>query len=271
MDIIIVDKSLCQICECQSNKDLEIKIRNCFLEHINDLQLSDEIIKNIVIAHMDESFGRVDIASITPLTFNIFISRNIIFYLFNEKEDKRSLALAVIYHELIHCKAIHKISIANIDLVEFFDTLKGINNQRDLYMDIGYYQWQEYYAHFYSSKVYPSSITDLSIINCENIYSTLKRFSIEDMFCERPTCVSTYNEFVYPFVEKLIILLANKNSINSESHIKELHQYELISNEFNDYIVKVNAVLIKYFITYPTWISKQKFYELGKVLLDVPK
>ena len=75
MEIIIADAELYLICRSNSNSELKLKIKKFINNKLESLQLSDNVIRNIVIATMKENGGRVETAHHYPIKFDVFFTR----------------------------------------------------------------------------------------------------------------------------------------------------------------------------------------------------
>lgn len=263
MDIIIVDNKLYQVCDCDSNDALHIELNNYISEQLQILQIEKSIIRNVIIASIDKSNGRVEIVNTYQLSFDIFINQNIIWYLYDKAQNKYDYASSVIIHELFYCK---DLIIAN-SMIDINDIDKGYKNQTELCINIGFHQWSEYYAHYNSAKVYLSDIVKLA---CDDkLPKKISDFNKNDLFDYNTITPTDYKYFIHPFIRKIVILLANSNSIKSEAHILELNRYKSMSSQLKDYIARVDDTLTHYLHIYPNCISKNSFLVLGKVLIDL--
>lgn len=264
MEIIIVDNELYQVCECKSDKELKEKITHCICDYLKSLFIDKTVIRNIIISDMKKSNGRIDIINYYPLSFDMFLNSNVIWRLFDKSQNKEDYASGIIIHELFHCK---DISIAN-SILNISNILEHSPSLNELYMDLGLHQWSEYYAHYNSAKIYPSDIL-IHASEPENIIESIGIFVLNGLYGDNPTNYMIYNNTIHPFIRKVIILLANINSISSQPHINELERYKSISNHMNEYIQNVDITLTQYLKTYPDFISEKSFLKLGEILLNI--
>lgn len=264
MDIIIVNSELYVSCNTDSNLQLKQKIEKYFIDKMNAIGLPAEFVRNIIISKMDKSNGRIDIANYSPLEFNVFIQEFIIWYLFRDKKDKCDYASSIIFHELYHCKDILNMN-SDINLSDIERKPESLN---ELFINLGYHQYLEYRAHFNSSKISPTNIinqcSDIDLYI--NIYRSFKK---EKLFDENGIENITYNNFISPFIRKIVILIANINSINSLEHKNELDKYTISSQSLKVYIEIVNSTMIEICNVEPVKVSVSNLYDLGKTLLSL--
>lgn len=264
MDIIIVDSELYMSCNTDSNLQLKQEIKKYFIVKMNAIGLPAEFVRNIIISKMDKSNGRIDIANYSPLEFNVFIQEFIIWYLFRDKKDKCDYASSIIFHELYHCKDILNMN-SDINLSDIERKPESLN---ELFIKLGYHQYLEYRAHYNSSKISPSNIinqcSDIDLYI--NIYRSFKK---EKLFDENGIENITYNNFISPFIRKIVISIANINSINSLEHKNELDKYTISSQSLKVYIEMVKSTMIEICNIEPVKVSVSNLYDLGKTLLSL--
>lgn len=262
MDVIIVDTDLCGICNAETANQLKINVEAYFMEQLKALGVHSDCIRNIIIANMDNSYGRVDIVNYSPLNFNIFIHRAIIWYLFDEKQKKETYASAIIFHELFHCKDILNIS-SHIKLSEIECESKSLN---DLFVNLGYHQYLEYRAHYYSAKINPPDIP--SFIDLDSIARVCSDFEQEELFCKKGSEYITYNKIVHPFITKTVILLASISSQEDKCKNKLTEFFTNTPYFFNKYFESTNSILEELFNIEPENVRIEDFSKLGMALLD---
>lgn len=140
----------------------------------------------------------------------------------------------------------------------------------ELIINLGYHQYLEYRAHFNSSKISPSYIIDQcsDIETYINIYRSFKK---EKLFDENGVGNITFNNFISPFINKIVILIANINSINSIEHKNELDKYTMSSQSLKIYIEMVQCTMFEICHIEPVSVSVSNLIDLGMMLLSLEK
>lgn len=200
------------------------------------------------------------------LAFEIFIHQSVIDDLQSDENDKIGYARAVILHELYHLK---EMSMTN----NIIDVTLVHNIKRDctfnLLNSLGYLEWGEYYAHFNSTKHYKghNNMSD-SIYQSEISLSVLSSKLDEENDVMMP-------EFMYDnihsFISKSVIFAARYNCSQDESYIKNLRRYKnsnLYKAHYN-YISDLIVYMDSLYQTYPNWISKSIFLDIGRRLFSI--
>lgn len=262
MNILIANNELYLVCKLKTN----IKLNNSIASYISkfsfDIGLDTSTIRNIIIANLNDTAARVEEPQTVQRVFDIFINEYLIWYLHDEKLSKEVYSEAVIKHELFHCIDTLNMLHINRNIID-----KPLDNYDDLCLSIGYYQWSEYFAHYNSSKIFPSDIIKLQT-DYQPLYKSIRTFK-EACICSIDSPhFELYNKHINLFIQKIIILLANMNSIESQIHIVELEKYKSIDNSVREYIDNVNSILNHIYMTYPKLLSYETFRMLGKTLLD---
>lgn len=200
------------------------------------------------------------------LVFELYVQDTIIDDLFSKDEDKCMFSKSVILHELYHIKELVKTNNI-IDIMPIYNIKKDCT--RSMLINLGYRQWTEYYAHFNSAKYYCSNTTLSNVIYQSEITLSLIKQTIVD-----ESQVQLF-EFMYnniaEFIATSIKFIAIYNESQDISYLKSLRKYEqndLYINHYN-YIHKIIPYMDELYHTYPTWVSEEKFLEIGKTLFSI--
>lgn len=200
------------------------------------------------------------------LVFELYVQDTIIDDLFSKDEDKCMFSKSVILHELYHIKELVKTNNI-IDIMPIYNIKKDCT--RSMLINLGYKQWTEYYAHFNSAKYYCSNTTLSDVIYQSEITLSLIKQTIVD-----ESQVQLF-EFMYnniaEFIATSIKFIAIYNESQDISYLKSLKKYEqndLYINHYN-YIHKIIPYMDELYHTYPTWVSEEKFLEIGKTLFSI--
>lgn len=263
MNVIITDPNLYMITNCDSMDELKEKIHSYILEKLRIISVDHKMINNVYIASNNENYyARLDTISHDPIVCNMIIAVQIIWYLYRGLADKRNLAESVIMHELYHCRE-HAYTFSALDYSKIcFDPI----SYDDLCLNIGYHQWSEYYAHFYSSKICISDNIKVREKYPLNIHEELISFT-HQTFHKEGDYAELYNSIVHPFIRNCIIMLANYNSTQDIAVKSIIDNFKTIDDSIKQYFNKVNGLMEDCYGKYPNVISYKYFYKIGKELL----
>lgn len=205
--------------------------------------------------------GRVEYLSSSPLTFNVLL-RPDIFMTFQKSNRSKSVVL----HEFCHCYEIATTS----KLFDFYEKYK--RPQYDTWQVIfatAIECWGEYFAYYFSVKFHEESFNLDSQIKALHTYKKAI-----------PTCYKHNEEVPYTedlwdtliaLIRKTIILAACYNSTKEVKYAEQLHLSNSILQEtlFDDYFSDITNYFAELYNTYPTWVSEDKYIEIGRKLFSV--
>lgn len=261
MNILVADTDTYRLLGFDNSNSAKEDIKNRIIQYSSEISLDCSKIRNIIIADLKNCNARVEkTISDNELCFDIFIQIYIIWYLYDKEKNKESYAKSVIFHELYHC-----IDLLNMPVQLIYNRQSMPITYNDLCCDLGYMQWSEYYAHYNSSKIEHSDIPTLKT-DYESLFSIISTFNKLSNDITNVSYIGTYNIFLLPFYDKLIILLSNYNSIHSTSALEELKKYEAIGLE--KYIEKIDTLFSNIFNQYPNSLNEENFAILGNTLLS---
>lgn len=261
MNILIADANAYRLLGFDNSNSAKEDIKNRIVQYSYEISLDCSKIRNIIIADLKNCNARVEkTISDNELCFDIFIQIYIVWYLYDKKKNKESYAKSVILHELYHC-----IDLLNMPIQLIYNRQSMPTTYNDLCCDLGYMQWSEYYAHYNSSKIEHSDIPTLTD-DYESLFNTILTFKKLNNDITNISFIGTYNIFLLPFYDKLIILLSNYNSIHSISSLEELKKYKEIGLE--KYIERTDALFQNIFNQYPNSLNEENFTILGNTLLS---
>lgn len=260
MNFLISVEELYKICRFQSEGELCADLETKIKEYCTLIKFDAKYIDNIFISSYRD-FGKVEILSYFPIRYNIYLNTSIVFFLYQEAKD--SLAKAVIFHELYHCKE----TTTTNDIIDLKNIKHDSKNLQELYVNLGYHQWSEYYAHFNSCVIHPSDYK--TIDNFLDLSNNLKNFREEVMFEDSTEHFQLYENCIHRYIRNAVILVANNNrlhNIESQQHIDSFKGIDLSTEK---YFNTLKVLFEKHYAEYPSWVSINALKDLGRALLNV--
>lgn len=211
-----------------------------------------------------QNYGEVMQAGYEPLCFNIVFAEKLLPMLYNSDFDDTMKAESIIFHEFCHCKDTSVIA----ERTELRKLEKDSYNLDELYANLGYHQWQEYYAHYNSSLIHPSEYREPKQINMF-LEDYMFAFNQERLFEDPDRQIPIYNGVIHPYIRNAVILAANNARLHSKDVQDCIDKFANIDKNIGGYFATIQTILEERRKTYPEWVSYEAFKEIGKALLDI--
>lgn len=207
--------------------------------------------------------GRVEILSTEPLKFRIMLQNDIL----NTFSISTS-SQATVFHEFCHC-------------LEIATTLKHYNfctlhnrpqdNTWQLLFSTAIECWGEYFAYFHSCKLQKE--TRVLTPKIKNLYLYKQLFSKNFNHDDSIKYVEELWDGIVNMIRTTVILAACYHSTGDIQYANELHLQNTHPkyNILDDYIKNIVQYFHQLYETYPQWVSKDKFIEIGYTLFSLIK
>lgn len=207
--------------------------------------------------------GRVEILSTEPLKFRIMLQNDIL----NTFSISTS-SQATVFHEFCHC-------------LEIATTLKHYNfytlhnrpqdNTWQLLFSTAIECWGEYFACFHSCKLRKE--TRVLTPKIKNLYLYKQLFSKNFNHDDSIKYVEELWDGIVNMIRTTVILAACYHSTGDIQYANELHLQNTHPkyNILDDYIKNIVQYFHQLYETYPQWVSKDKFIEIGYTLFSLIK
>lgn len=242
--------------ETLSNSITALAIETCSL-----IDFENEHIQFICVLNKMDYRGKVHILDTSKMLYAIFLAEEVATNLVSSISSLQIESKSVICHEIYHCKDLtiigRKIDISTI--------AHDSHNIDELILNLGYHQWLEYNAHYFSAKYFPCKIRTIdkypaSLINILNNFNQYKIF-------DHTKSISEYENIIHYFIKDVVKLLANYNSIYDDNIFSTYNQYYNSNILLRRYLENISKILEEYRTNYPYWISYDSFKNIGQNLL----
>ena len=242
-----------------------------FKKIINGIGLDESLINNIRIIPFNKELGHfgetIPVIVDNKLKFDVIFQDIILFWNDDSKHEKFNYALAIIFHEFYHCKEI-SITSQHLDVVNTYYN-SSIDTTYKYLFSLALHQFSEYYAHYYSSKIYSESLKFHDYIT--DSYISLKALSDFAKENEDVQWTLQMKNSIESFINRCVIQLARYHSTNNDEYIHLLDKYKN-TNEYSkhyEYYIRLDNILSDVFISYPKNLSEDFMINLGKDLMYI--
>lgn len=243
-----------------------------FLSPIIDfVNFDSSKINEIKIIKFDDSYGYfgkvIPIEINNELKFNILYCDVVFLWYGNQNNPRYNYAKGVIAHEFYHCKEMI-ITSKYIDFHKLY--FHGqIDTTYKYIFDLAVTQFSEYYAHFYSSKLYTENKDFEKTIFNSDISLTVLKDALKNE--DKVPMYKFQKENIESFICNCIIQIARYHSTKDETYIHVLDCYKNSKNFSNHYLyfIRLADLLNEYLIKYPENMSEECLMSFGKLLFSI--
>lgn len=245
--------------ELKNISQIDSDLENLSYENINDIK---------IVSPNSDFRGKTEPNFINnKLVSDILYDENVIKDLLSYDIDNKKEALSIILHELYH----YKECIITANKMDYHKLIFD-DNYSDTYtmaFSLGYKQWTEYYAYYNSSKYYQRNIylDDFIRKSWASLYA-MQSFLTENDTTKMP--FSVYTD-IKDFISYSIIFAAQYNSLLDSKYLESIMKFKRNKDycEHYDYIIELIPYMNDLYSSYPSWVSEEKFIEIGKYLLNI--